>query len=106
MKSKRGQWHDPAALKRRLEREVEPRQRLDRRQTRHLQCSLDPAAFANGEFLGKQGLNRLDRCGLTALKLLDDLIQRLAAVPVAPPCCVQPAISRRTAFPLDLVDQI
>src|ERR1700761_3081980 len=59
----RGQCHDPAALKRRLEREVESRQRLDRRQTRHLQCSLDPAAFANGEFLGKQGLNRLDRRG-------------------------------------------
>ena len=70
----RGQRHDPAALERGLEREIKPGQRLDRHQARHLQRRLDAPAFADGEFLGQQRLNRLDRVGLATLELLDDMI--------------------------------
>src|ERR1700749_3678349 len=70
------QRHDPAAFERWLEGEVEPRQRLDRRQARHLQCRLDTTAFADDEFLGEQRLDRLDGVGLATLELLDDMIER------------------------------
>lgn len=42
----RGQRRDPTALERWLEREIKPRQRLDRCQTRHLRVRLDATAFA------------------------------------------------------------
>jgi hypothetical protein len=59
------------------EGKIEPRQRLDRRQARHLQRRLDTAAFTDGEFLGEQRLDGLNRRGLAALKLLDNMIERL-----------------------------
>ena len=68
---------DPVAVERRLEREVEAGQRLDGGQTRHLPRRLDPAAFANGDLLGQQRLDRLDRTELTTLELLDYMLKRL-----------------------------
>ena len=72
-----GQGQDPVAVERGLEREVEAGQRLDGGQARHLQRRLDPAALANGDLLGQQRLDRLDRAELAALELLDDVLERL-----------------------------
>ena len=46
-------------------------------QPRHLQRRLDAAALTDGEFLGEQRLDRLDGADLTALELLDQMVERL-----------------------------
>jgi hypothetical protein len=43
----------------------------------NLQRRLDAAAFADGEFLGQQHLDRLDGADLAALDLLDEMTERL-----------------------------
>jgi hypothetical protein len=52
-------------------------QRLDRGQAGHLQRRLDATALADGELLGKQGLDRLEGAEPAALDLLDQVIERL-----------------------------
>jgi hypothetical protein len=59
---------------RRLEREVEARQCFDSGEARHLQCRLDPASLADGNLLGKRGLDCLGCGELTTLELLDDVV--------------------------------
>jgi hypothetical protein len=76
------QGEDPVAVERRLEREVEAGQRLDGGQARHLQRRLDPAALANGDLLGQQRLDRLDRAQLATLELLNHMLER--ASPLMP----------------------
>src|SRR6185369_7167519 len=49
-----GKCHDPVAVERGLEREVEAGQRLEDGQSGHAQGCLDPAVLAQAEFLGEQ----------------------------------------------------
>ena len=72
-----GQSHDAVAVERWLEGEIEARQRLDAGEPGHLQRRFDPAAFANGDLLGEQHIDRLDSADLAALELLNNLIERL-----------------------------
>ena len=71
------QGEDAVAVQRRLEREVEAADGLDRGEPGDLQGRLDAAALAHSELLGKQGVDCLDGADRTALELLDDTIQRL-----------------------------
>ena len=68
---------EPVAVERGLEREVEAGQRLDGGEASHLQRRFDAAAFADGDLLGEQHLDRLDRADLAAFELLDDVVERL-----------------------------
>jgi len=72
-----GQGRDAVAVERGLEGEVEAGQCLDGGEARHLQGRFDPAAFADGDLLGKQRVDRLDRGDLAALELLDDVVEHL-----------------------------
>jgi len=70
-----GECQDTVAVERGLEGEVKAGQRLDDTQPGHLQCCLDAAGLADGEFLGQQHLDRLDGAELTAFDLLDQVIE-------------------------------
>jgi hypothetical protein len=70
-----GERHDPVAIERWLEREIEAGERLDRREPGHSQRRLDPAALAQRELLGEEPLDRLDGRELAALELLDQVIE-------------------------------
>jgi hypothetical protein len=70
-----GECQDTVAVERGLEGEVEAGQRLDDTQPGHLQCCLDAAGLADGEFFGQQHLDRLDGAELTAFDLLDQVIE-------------------------------
>src|SRR5271165_4458160 len=70
-----GESQDAIAVERRLEGEVEARQRLDRAEAGHLQRRLDAAALADGELLGEQHLDRLDGADLAAFDLLDEIAE-------------------------------
>ncbi len=71
-----GQRHDAVAVERGLEREVEARERLDGGEPGHLQRSLDASPLADGELLGEQGVDRLNRAGSAALELPNHAIER------------------------------
>ncbi len=64
-----GEGHDPVAVERGLEREVEAGQRLEDGQSGHPQGRLDPAVLAQAEFLllGEKIVNRLDAVDLALL---------------------------------------
>ena len=64
-------------VERGLEREIEARQRLDRAQACHLQRRLDPAALAQGQLLGQQGVDRLQCADLAALDLAHGVVEHL-----------------------------
>ena len=72
-----GERQDPVAVERGLEGEVEAGQRLDGREPGHHQRRLDAAALAQGQLLGEQGIDRLERAGFAALELADGLIEHL-----------------------------
>jgi hypothetical protein len=55
-----GERHDPVAVERRLEREVEAGERFDDGQSGHAQGRLDPAVLAQAEFLGEKVVDRFD----------------------------------------------
>ena len=64
-----GQRHDAMPVKRWLEREVEAFKGLDRGEPRRAQPDTDPASLAQCQFLGQQGVDRLDRADAQALPL-------------------------------------
>ena len=55
---KLGEREDPVTVERRLEQEIEPGDRLDRRQAAHAQCRLDAAVLAQGQLFGEQDVDR------------------------------------------------
>src|ERR1700745_467935 len=62
-----GKCQNAIAIERRLEREVEAGERLDRRQPGHPKCSADTAIVAERQFLDQQLVERLDPGDLTLL---------------------------------------
>jgi hypothetical protein len=62
-----GKRHDAAPVERRLEREVEPGARLDRRQARHLQSHFDTPVLTQRDLLGEQDIDSIERGCLAAL---------------------------------------
>jgi hypothetical protein len=72
-----GERHDPVAVERGLEREVEAGERLDDGQSSHAQCRLDPAALAQAEFLGEEIVDRLDAVDRALLDAAQRGVQHL-----------------------------
>ena len=72
-----GEGQDPVAVERRLEGEVEAGQRLDGRELCHPQRRLDATVLAQGQFLGEQGIDHLERAGFATLELTHRLIKNL-----------------------------
>ena len=70
-----GQSQDAVAVERGLEPEVETSERLDGGEPCHLQGGLDPSLLANGDLLGEQRVDCLDRADLATLDLLDEAVQ-------------------------------
>lgn len=75
--AKLGQRHDPVAVQRGLEAEVEARQRLDREQAPHLEGGLDAAAFPQGQLLAEQQVDGVQSADFAALKTAQQMIQHL-----------------------------
>ena len=72
-----GERQDPVPVERRLEGEVEAGQRLDGRELGHPERHLDAPVLAQGQFLGEQGIDHLERAGLATLELTHGLIKDL-----------------------------
>jgi len=72
-----GQGHDPVAVERRLEGEVEPGERLDHGEPSHAQCCLDPAVLTQRQFLRQQFVERLDAIDLTLFDAAQGGIEHL-----------------------------
>ena len=62
-----GKRHDAVPVERRLEREVEPGERLDRGQARHLQSHFDTPVLTQRDLLGEQDIDSLERGRLATL---------------------------------------
>src|SRR6516225_8082447 len=64
-------------VERRLEREVEARERLNGGELGHAQRHLHAAVLAQRQFLGEQRIDHLQRTGFAALELTHALVQDL-----------------------------
>ena len=71
------QRHDPIAIERRLEGEVEPGERLDHGQPCHPQRRFDPAVLTQRQFLRQQFVERLDAIDLTLFDAAQGGIEHL-----------------------------
>jgi hypothetical protein len=71
------QRQDPVPIQRRLEREVEAGQGLDRSQPAHAQRRLDAAVLAQGQLFAEQDVDGFERADLALIEPSHDLVQRL-----------------------------
>ena len=72
-----GECHDPVAVERWLEREVEAGERLENGQSGHAQGGLDPAVLAQAEFLGEKIVDRFDAVDFALLDAAERGIEHL-----------------------------
>src|SRR5262249_41125580 len=72
-----GKSENAISVERRLEREVEARERLDGGEFGHPQRHLHAAVLAQRQFLGEQSVDDLQRTGFAALELAHGLVQDL-----------------------------
>lgn len=85
----------------RLEGEVEAPDGFWRVEPGGGQCDADAAAFAEGGFLCEQGVDGVERAGLSALDLPDDVVQRLDGAGIFSPTRLWWILSISTVmFPL------
>src|SRR5258705_5255158 len=72
-----GERQDPVFVERRLEREIEARQRFDGRELSHSERHLHATVLTQGQFLGDQSVDHLERAGFAPLELTHRLIKNL-----------------------------
>ena len=72
-----GEGQDAIAIERRLEREIEPGDRLYGGETAHAQCGLDAAVLAQGQLVGEQDVDRFQGADLALLEAAHDAVERL-----------------------------